>query len=223
MSLGLHIVLLLAVQDIEIEGEIPVAAPIVAELRPQAPPKASSPAITPKADPPVRKAERARAEKARPPVALEAPVAATPPSDGPASSDAPVAPAADAAPASTAIAENPAPSLDKALVGRYDIAIACALKRFRKYPFQARRNEWSGTVRMQMQIGSNGVLREVRLRSSSGYSVLDEDAMETLRKAQASVPVPARLLGHEFEIDQALTYDMSGLEQGPTPTTCPIP
>lgn len=226
LSLLLHGLLLLTLQDIEIPEDVQSALPFIAELRPApAPATPPKPAPKPAATPSPKKADKPSPKPVVKEIVAAPPASATAPvvSESASKVESPSPAQADSAPPASSPSSGNAEKFDQALVGRYDIAIACAMKRYRQYPFQARRNEWSGTVRMQLHIGSNGQMREVRVVGSSGYRLLDDDAAETLRKAQADVPVPQRLLGHEFHVDQALTYDMSGLDQGPTPTVCPKP
>lgn len=65
--------------------------------------------------------------------------------------------------------------LMKALLGRID-----ALK---NYPVMARINHWEGKVILRAVIRDDGQVLMVDVQESSGRSILDNDAMETLKKA----------------------------------------
>lgn len=111
--------------------------------------------------------------------------------------------------------------LDTALVGRYRMALICALKRHRSYPTYAQKREWTGKVRLRVEFSEGGVLRNVQVLRSSGHSILDENAVETVRKGQADMPVPARLLGHSFSVEQEIEYQFDTQPSTDTPVSCP--
>jgi len=60
------------------------------------------------------------------------------------------------------------------------------------YPLRAREQGWAGSVWLQLRIGSDGGVEEVRLEQSSGYPLLDETAIEAVRNWNFE---PARLAG----------------------------
>lgn len=49
------------------------------------------------------------------------------------------------------------------------------------YPEIARQHGWEGVVMLDVLVGSNGLVREIRPDKSSGYKVLDESALKTVR------------------------------------------
>lgn len=49
------------------------------------------------------------------------------------------------------------------------------------YPESARRRGWEGLVLLTVSVRADGLVEEVRLKTSSGYSMLDERALETVR------------------------------------------
>lgn len=55
-----------------------------------------------------------------------------------------------------------------------------ALKR---YPHRARLNRWEGKVLLTAVIREDGHLGDLRVQESSGYKILDEDAMELVKQA----------------------------------------
>ncbi|CAG1770798.1 Filamentous hemagglutinin [uncultured bacterium] len=50
-----------------------------------------------------------------------------------------------------------------------------------RYPSVAKQRGWEGTVRVKIQIAKDGSVTSVSLISSSGYDVLDEAAMDSIR------------------------------------------
>lgn len=56
-----------------------------------------------------------------------------------------------------------------------------------RYPLMARRQGWSGAVKVEFTILPTGEIRSLRVVQSSGYSVLDKQA---LRAVEAAAPFP---------------------------------
>jgi TonB family protein len=62
------------------------------------------------------------------------------------------------------------------------------------YPDEARRWGWSGTALVEVGVTGEGLIHEVVLSRSSGFRVLDERALEVVRRVQ-KLFVPAQLRG----------------------------
>jgi protein TonB len=50
------------------------------------------------------------------------------------------------------------------------------------YPPLAKQRGWEGTVRLEVLVGRQGQVKEVKLRQSSGYPILDRAAMKQVRR-----------------------------------------
>ena len=87
-------------------------------------------------------------------------------------------------------------------------AIYAAAKRYKKYPRVALDNSWEGKAIIHLVIGANGMISSISIKTSSGHEVLDEVALETLKKAKPLVPIPAALRGREFGIDVNFIYSL---------------
>ena len=95
----------------------------------------------------------------------------------PLSRNAPVMPPAEIAPPVT----PHAPSVSAAAVQRAASALVEAKPDYLSnpppdYPAEARRQGWTGTVLLSVQVGFDGTARDVRLARSSGHDVLDRAA-----------------------------------------------
>lgn len=53
-----------------------------------------------------------------------------------------------------------------------------------KYPSEARRKGWEGTVVLRTSIGKNGYPFKLELEKTSGYAILDETALKTVKTWQ---------------------------------------
>jgi protein TonB len=52
------------------------------------------------------------------------------------------------------------------------------------YPLIAKKNEWEGTVRVRVVVQPSGFPETIRIQKSSGHNVLDNAAVEALRKTR---------------------------------------
>jgi protein TonB len=66
-----------------------------------------------------------------------------------------------------------------------------------KYPARARRREQQGTVILRVQVGADGSVMRVEVAESSGYTALDDAALQSVRARWRFVP--ARRGGVPFE------------------------
>lgn len=57
-----------------------------------------------------------------------------------------------------------------------------SLSRHLIYPALARKQGWQGIVTVGLRIESDGLLKKIQIRQSSGYNVLDDSALSSLRK-----------------------------------------
>lgn len=57
-----------------------------------------------------------------------------------------------------------------------------------RYPTIARRQGWSGKVDVAFLIAPDGNISELRIQTSSGYSMLDEQALDAIRRAAPFTP-----------------------------------
>lgn len=198
--------------------ELPAAvapAPAAAAPQPEPVKPPSAPRVQPKpaAPKPVAKKEpQPPIERAAEPAAQEAqlneaePVAPVPAPSAPA-----VVARADPAPAASASVPageaDAAPSgADARSVAEYRLQLIGAAPKYKRYPRVARDNNWQGLVALRMAFSASGGVASLSVTKTSGYDVLDQQAMEMFKSAAAAVPVPPLLRGKEFAFDLAVTY-----------------
>ena len=93
-----------------------------------------------------------------------------------------------AEPAPQQAAAEPAPVVAAAPVVKADYgwlmkSLLSRINELKHYPHMARMNHWEGKVVLRAVIKDDGQVLMVDVQESSGRSILDNDAMETLRKA----------------------------------------
>ena len=136
--------------------------------------------------------------------ALEPPRAATP---------APVPPSPSVAvtklePPAPPVAAAAGEASDPLTLGQYRLAIIAAAKRYKKYPRLAIDNNWEGQAEVRMEIGADGAMGSIRIKTSSGFDSLDQQALEMIRKAKPLAPIPAALRGKGFTVDVPVLFSL---------------
>lgn len=90
----------------------------------------------------------------------------------------------------------------------YRIALAINAKRFKRYPPLAREQGWQGSVELAVEFQGPSPEARVSLRVASGYAILDEQALATIRQAVARTELPAGLHGKDFRLVQEIRFSL---------------
>ena len=80
------------------------------------------------------------------------------------------------------------------------------IARFQRYPKAAERKRLQGTVRVVFSAGRSGRVIGAWVTTSSGESVLDQEALDTIRRAQPLPSIPS-VLPDPIRIELALGFD----------------
>jgi protein TonB len=236
LSIALHGALLFGINSFHEPASQPAApGPIVARLAQPAAPAAPAPApqpevIKPQApEKPPPAAKHAPAGKPRPlakpaakaPATLPQPSGAPPQAEAQTSpSDAPraAAPAAPSGPAIARVEPTPGPAapsaetFDAGSLAQYRLQLISAARKYKRYPRVAMDNNWEGDVVVRMVIGANGMISALSIQSSSGYDVLDQQALEMFKRAKPLVQIPPALRGRQFTIELRAIYSLKDQE-----------
>jgi protein TonB len=155
-------------------------------------------------------------ETPRPVLAQSAPGALVAPRQAvPASTPSAPVQTASAAP-SAAEAQVPAmsgettarPAADAGTLDQYRLALIGAAGRYKRYPVQAMEKGRQGRVEIRLAIGADGAIRNASIKTSSGYRILDEQAMDMVKKAKPLAQIPPALRGREFTVDLPVIFDL---------------
>ena len=183
----------------------PQVAPLPApktppEPRPATEKQAIAPARSTPMTAPAATARAAPAESAAPAAAASSPQTGAP-SQATAAPQAPVA-------ATTEAKAKSGSEADTGTLEKYRHDLIEATKRYKRYPAIAMERGWQGRVEVRMVIGANGMLASASVKTSSGYEVLDKQAVDMLRKGKTTLPIPAALRGREFSVDVPVTFNL---------------
>jgi len=109
-------------------------------------------------------------------------------------------------------ASAPAPVLDEpGTVAQYRIALMQVASALKTYPRIAQENNWQGRVELRLTVGAWGGIASLAVKSGTGHAVLDQHALDMLRRAQPKTPLPAALRGREFTLEVPVVF---GLKDG---------
>jgi protein TonB len=90
---------------------------------------------------------------------------------------------------------------------QYRVQLIDEARRHKRYPPIARENNWQGDVRVGVAVAANG-RPSVTLKGTSGYEVLDRQALEMFTLAVRAVPIPQALRGKEFVLEVRAVYGL---------------
>jgi protein TonB len=74
------------------------------------------------------------------------------------------------------------------------------------YPRRARRSGHQGSVQLRFVLLQDGTIQDIQLLTTSGSSLLDDAAIDTLKKIKSFPPIPAALAQADMIVDLPLTY-----------------
>lgn len=104
----------------------------------------------------------------------------------------------------------PAPSqaeIDNA-TGRYGNALWSAISKHKKYPKIAQMRGWQGETIIELELDGTGKLKSKKVVQSSGYEVLDKQALEMVEKALPFPTPPEALRNSNFTITVSVPFKL---------------
>lgn len=229
VSIALHALVLIGLSQRDAPAP-PVKALLVLTARlapvagaPRAQPPASKPVAPPPSPPKSVPEPRAAQTTPAPSAAKKAPTEAlkpapveTAPADPAAtSSSAPSAAPGQARPApqppvgaTTEASARPGSEADRGTLEQYRLALIVATRRYKRYPAIAMEKGWQGRVDVRIEIGANGMLASASIKRSSGHEILDNQALDMLKKGKTTVQIPTSLRGRAFSIDVPVIFNL---------------
>ncbi len=178
--------------------------PVRPKARPETPlPEISTPLPGPGSGPAIARAAEVAAAPALPAEPSAAPVGRA--------SGASAARPAEAQPAAASPGAGTAPSgsgADTGTLDQYRLALIGVARRYKRYPAQAMDQGWQGRVEIRLVVGANGAIQSSLVKASSGYEILDNQALDMVKKAKPLTPIPAALRGREFTVDIPVIFDL---------------
>ena len=89
---------------------------------------------------------------------------------------------------------------------RLDRQLSSNFARHFHYPYLAQRRNWQGEVRLGLRIEASGHLSHIHIVKSSGYALLDQAAVDSLKKVAALPEADHWLRGNSFDTVLPVKY-----------------
>lgn len=109
---------------------------------------------------------------------------------------------------SSAISDTTTPAKEAML--RYQDMIKQRIEEARQYPAWAEERKLEGIVQLRFSIYSNGQLGTIHILHPSGYNILDQSALKTIKKASPFPPIPKEIDGDSVNIEVSIVYLLNG-------------
>jgi periplasmic protein TonB len=91
---------------------------------------------------------------------------------------------------------------------QYRMGLMAFARQFKRYPVQAMERGWEGRVEIRITVRPTGAIESARVKTPSGYRILDDQALDMVKRALARTPVPPALLGREFSVDIPVIFEL---------------
>ena len=212
-SIALHALLLLAFPglrpSLHPDGPQSLTASFALTAEPAGAPSARAPSESPERPREVRPV-MPLPESASPVVPQVAEPAFTPSPSPPSAAQAPQSEASRVAelPPTEVAAKPLIEGFDAGLLDAYRLALIDAAKRYKRYPVQAMERGWQGRVEIRVVIGTDGMIRRTLVKTSSNYQILDDQALDMVKRGKPLTQVPPALRGREFTVDVPVIFEL---------------
>ncbi|MDH5190449.1 MAG: TonB family protein [Gammaproteobacteria bacterium] len=102
----------------------------------------------------------------------------------------------------------PAPAMEESVASKEQIqrGIKNLFQANFYYPSLARRNNWQGKLEISLRISPDGKLTNIQVTKTSGYSILDDAAIDTLKTANILPLAKEWLNGNHFDMVLPIEY-----------------
>ncbi len=103
----------------------------------------------------------------------------------------------------------PLPPPDLEVVrSNYGSVLSREFAKHKQYPRVAQMRGWQGTSRIELQIDATGTVTAINILESSGFEILDKQAIESVQKALPLPPIPEELRGKDFTIVVPMKFSL---------------
>ena len=100
------------------------------------------------------------------------------------------------------------PASEVGTLSQYRIAVMARVRGINRYPSVAVEQDWQGRSDVRLSIAADGGVESVDVRQSSGYGVLDREAVAMIGEAARRVPIPQALRGRDFAIEIPVIFSL---------------
>jgi protein TonB len=103
-----------------------------------------------------------------------------------------------------------APSLEKVTeaTNDYSSLLAAAIAKYKQYPKIAQMRGWQGLIIIELQLNPQGGVIYSQIKKSSGYDVLDQEALEMIKRASPFPQPPEALRNKNFTVLVPISFKL---------------
>jgi len=118
-------------------------------------------------------------------------------------------------PSTAAPASAPAPVVvakaapDASLLDGYGKTISSLIAKHQRYPPNAQLHGWQGTTQVKLVVSPGGKMVNAAILQSSGFEVLDNEALEMVQQAAPLPPPPEALRGRELTVMVPIVFRLN--------------
>jgi len=91
----------------------------------------------------------------------------------------------------------------------YYALIAATLAKHKRYPKYARKQGQEGTVLLSFTVLSSGLVKDIKIKQSSGHSLLDRSVKKMIQQASPLPPFPAQQTARELNISIPIVFKLN--------------
>jgi len=91
---------------------------------------------------------------------------------------------------------------------RYQDIIKQKIESCRRYPNWAKKQGLEGTVYLAFVVLSSGVAKDIKIVQSSGFSILDKEAVSTVKRANPFPPIPEEMRVSSLSMEVSVVFTL---------------
>ena len=90
----------------------------------------------------------------------------------------------------------------------YSSLLAAAIAKYKQYPKIAHMRGWQGLIIIELQLNPQGGVIYSQIKKSSGYDVLDQEALEMIKRASPFPQPPEALRNKNFTVLVPISFKL---------------
>ncbi len=91
---------------------------------------------------------------------------------------------------------------------RYQDIIKQKIESCRRYPSWAKKQGLEGTVYLAFVVLSSGAAKDIKIVQSSGFSILDKEAVSTVKRANPFPPIPGEMRASSLSMEVSVVFTL---------------
>lgn len=91
---------------------------------------------------------------------------------------------------------------------RYSLQVSREATKDQRYPRRAQMLGWQGTTEVSVLAGGDGLMKDAAVLRSSGYAILDEEAIAKVRRMRSLPAIPEEMKGREFRVTVPILFKL---------------